>query len=116
MSRVPVHAVAGGPRSGKSALIARHAAAEPGSLGFVNARLADLPNLRLAPAGCPCCTARVAMQVALVKALRETRPTRVYVELPDAAHAATLARVLQEWPLSQYVSVAAAVSPAPAGP
>jgi hypothetical protein len=110
VSAVPVHAVVGAPGSGKSALIARHAAEHPDWLGFVNVCLQDLPNLVVAPAGCPCCTARVAMRVALTRLLRERRPARVYVEMPDAAHAAQLARVLTEWPLSQYVAPAPAIS------
>jgi hypothetical protein len=110
VSAVPIHAVVGAPGSGKSALIARHAAEDPDLLGFVNVRVQELPNLVVAPAGCPCCTARVAMRVALTRLLRERRPVRVYVELPDAAHAEQLARVLGEWPLSRYVAPAPAIS------
>jgi len=109
VSAVPVHAVVGPPGSGKSALLASLAEAHPDWLGFVNIRTKDLPNLVQAPAGCPCCSARVAMQVRLVGELRRRRPSRVYVELPDAVHAAQLARVLCSWPLSQYVEPAATV-------
>jgi len=109
VSAVPVHVVVGPPGSGKSALVASLAEAHPDWLGIVNVRTKDLPNLVAAPAGCPCCSARVAMQVRLVGELRRLRPARVYVELPDAGHAAQLARVLSTWPLSQYVEAAAAV-------
>ena len=100
---VPVHAVAGPPGSGKSARIAEFAETHPDWLGFVNHRVKELPNLVLAPAGCPCCTARVALQVALAKQLREQRPTRVYIEIPHHSHAPQLAAVLSQWPLSRYV-------------
>jgi hypothetical protein len=110
VSGIPVHAVIGARGTGKSALIARHAAAHPDWLGFVNVRLQDLPNLVVSPAGCPCCTARVAMRVALTRLLRERKPSRIYVEMGEFAHAPQLARVLGEWPLSQYVAPAPAVS------
>jgi len=100
---VPVHAVGGPPGSGKSTRIAEYADAHPEWLGFVNRRVKELPNLVLAPAGCPCCTARVALQVVLAKQLRDRRPIRVYIEIPDPAHARQLAVVLSQWPLSRYV-------------
>ena len=103
---VPVHAVGGAPGSGKSDLVARYAEAHPDWLGFVNRRVRDLPNLVLAPAGCPCCTGRVALQVALARQLRERRPARVHIEIPDPAHARQLAAVLSQWPLSRYVAPA----------
>jgi len=96
--------VTGRPGGGKSAWIAREVEAHPDWLGFVNARVKDLANLAIMPGGCPCCTARVAMQVALAKQLRERRPARIYIELPDSRHVADLARALREWPLSQYVA------------
>jgi hypothetical protein len=101
---IPVHAVSGAPRSGKSAHVARCAELEPESLGLVNVRVKDLPNLVLAPLGCPCCTARVALQVALARLVREHRPARIYIELPEPAHASALRAVLRQWPLSQYVA------------
>lgn len=104
-----MHAVVGRPGSGKSALVASLAEAHPDWLGFVNVRTKDLPNLVQAPAGCPCCSARVVMEVRLVGELRRKKPARVYIELPDPAHATQLARVLRTWPLSQYVEAAAAV-------
>jgi hypothetical protein len=106
---VSVHIVSGAPRSGKSAWIARHAEAHPDWLGFVNTRTKDLPNLLIAPLGCPCCTARVAMQVALARQLRKKRLARVYIELPDPRHAVELDRALREWPLSQYVAAGEAI-------
>ncbi len=104
MNRVPVHLVVGPPGSGKSALIARLLAQRPDWLGFVNRRPEDAPeSMRLTPRGCPCCTARVALQVALVRALRELRPQRALIEIEDADHATRVIRVLGELPFSQAV-------------
>ena len=104
MNRVPVHLVVGPPGSGKSALIARLLAQRPDWLGFVNRRPEDAPDsMRLTPRGCPCCTARVALQVALVRALRELRPQRALIEIENADHATRVIRVLGDLPFSQAV-------------
>jgi len=96
--------VTGAPRSGKSALVARLVAERPRWLGIANAIPAACPRgLRLAPAGCPCCTARLALELALVRALRELRPTRVLVELGDAGHRASLRRTLCAGALAPYL-------------
>lgn len=107
MSRVPLHVVLGAPRSGKSALIERLLGDRPGWLGMVNAErgAAQPAGLRRLPAGCPCCTGRIALQVELTRALRETRPSRVLIELPDAPHAEPLRRALAAWPLVQHLSL-----------
>ncbi len=96
--------MAGAPRSGKSALVARLVAERPGWLGIVNVLPAAGPRgLRLAPAGCPCCTARLALELVLVRALRELRPTRVLVELGNAGHQVLLRRTLCAGPLAPYL-------------
>ena len=71
---------------------------------------ADLPSgwVVLKTRGCPCCTARVEMQVALVRLIRERAPRGIVVELPDASHLPALQRALGEWPLSQSVELASA--------
>lgn len=97
--RIPVHVVTGAPGSGKSALIARLTRERADWLGLINAPpgiAAD--NLKRLSAGCPCCTGRVVLQVSLVRALRDTGARRALIELPDPAHAAALARLLQELP------------------
>ena len=68
---------------------------------------ADLPLgwVVLKTRGCPCCTARVEMQVALVRLIRERTPRGIVIELPDASHLPALQRALGEWPLSQSVEL-----------
>ena len=85
MSRVPVLLVAPGPRN----------AAPP---GWVTLR----------PAACPCCVGRVAMQVELVRVIREQQPSGVLIELPDPAHLPALRRALGEWPLAESVKLTGA--------
>ncbi|HEX9185049.1 MAG TPA: hypothetical protein VF876_17475 [Burkholderiales bacterium] len=70
----------------------------------------DLPTgwAVLKTRGCPCCTARVEMQVALVGLIRQQRPRGIVIELPDASHLAALQRVLGQWPLSQSVELVGA--------
>lgn len=60
----------------------------------------------LALAGCPCCTARVELQVALVRLLRAQRPAGVLLVVPDREHLPALARALRERPLADYVELA----------
>ena len=100
-TRVPVHAVTG--EAGRAAWIAARVAADPGSLGLVHSHEMRTAGLVSLPGGCPCCTARVALQVSLARLLRERRPSRIYVEIADAGHAARLGEVLRGWPLGQYV-------------
>lgn len=107
MGRIPVHVVSGAPGSGKTALIAGLCAERAGWLGLVNALPAGAgSNLKPLAPGCPCCTGRVVLQVSLVRALRETRATRVLVELPDPAHARTLEKLLGALPFSLSVAPA----------
>lgn len=70
---------------------------------------AELPAgwMRLSTRGCPCCTARVEMQVALARLVREQRPRGVVIELADASHLPALRRALAEWPLCESVELAA---------
>ncbi len=62
----------------------------------------------LALAGCPCCTARVELQVALVRLLRAQRPAGVLLVVPDRDHLPVLARALRERPLADYVELVGA--------
>jgi hypothetical protein len=105
--RIPVHIVTGPAASGKSTLIAKLCMARADWLGLVNVvpALAG-PNVRQLFAGCPCCAAKVVLQVSLARALRETRAVRAFVELPEAPHAAALEKLLGEPPLGDSVVAA----------
>lgn len=74
----------------------------------VQAPGAELPAgwARLKTRGCPCCTARVEMQVALARLIRAQRPRGVAIEIADASHLPALRRALREWPLSESVELA----------
>jgi hypothetical protein len=79
VNRIPVRVVAG-----------PHSAAPPGWVA-------------LRPTACPCCVGRVALQVELVRVIREQQPPGVVIEVPDPAHVPALRRALGEWPLSGKV-------------
>ncbi|HEX7249107.1 MAG TPA: hypothetical protein VF262_01850 [Burkholderiales bacterium] len=52
---------------------------------------------------------RVALQVELVRVIREQQPPGVVIEVADPAHVPALRRALGEWPLSEKVVLAGAV-------
>lgn len=106
MNGIVAHVVSGPPGSGKSALIGRLVAERDRWLGFISTRgpARTHPMLRSAPMGCPCCTARVAMQVELARALREMQPERILIEIPSVEHLAALENVLRAEPLGRYLS------------
>ena len=106
--RIPVHAVSEGA-AGRA--IAERVALEPDSLGLVRTRMRNLPNLVPLPPGCPCCTGRVALEVSLARLLRERRPRRLYIEVPDSLHRAQLVAVLAREPLSKYLVPAEGLRP-----
>lgn len=62
----------------------------------------------LRPTACPCCVGRVALQVELVRVIREQRPPGVVIEVADPAHVPALRQALGEWPLSEKVVLAGA--------
>jgi hypothetical protein len=71
---------------------------------------ADLPAgwVALRTRGCPCCTGRIEMQVALARLIRTKRPSGVVLVMPEASHLPALRRALSEWPLSESVELAGA--------
>jgi hypothetical protein len=104
--KILLHLVTGGPRSGKGELIGRLTGERDAWLGMVNAAPgAAHPRLKVLPAGCPCCTGRVAAQIALAQAIRERRPQRVLYELGDEHHRAGLERSLAQEPLGRYLEI-----------
>jgi hypothetical protein len=62
----------------------------------------------LRPTACPCCVGRVALQVELVRVIREQQPRGVVIELADPAHVPAMRRALGEWPLAEKVELAGA--------
>ena len=77
---------------------------------MVNGMPQDAPaNLRLLTTGCPCCTGRVALQVGLARALRDTRAVRALVEVTDPDHARRLEQALEQLPLSLSMQSAARI-------
>jgi hypothetical protein len=90
MSGTTVNFVTGATATARSLLVTRLLAARPGWRA-------------IAVSGCPCCIGRVATQITLVRVLREARPDRVLLEVPDEQHLPALRRALGEWPLSSEV-------------
>jgi G3E family GTPase len=107
VSGITAHLVSGPAGSGKTGLIVRLVTERGRWLGFINALDARHAHhmLRPAPFGCPCCTGRVAMQVELTRALRETRPRRVLIEVLSTEHLAEVQRALRGEPLGRYLSL-----------
>lgn len=61
--------------------------------------------VRGAPYGCPCCTGNLTMRVSLARAVRETRPDRILVELPWGAHLAKTLSLFGDPLLAESVSL-----------
>jgi len=57
----------------------------------------------LRPAGCPCCTGRVQLQVNLARLILARRPAGIVLEVADDAHRGGVERALREKPLSDYL-------------
>jgi len=69
---------------------------EFGEIGIDGATLSrDGLAVREIPGGCICCTAGVALQVALVRLLREVRPDRLLIEPTGLAHPASVIDALR---------------------
>ena len=96
--QIPVHVVTGPAAAEVRDLIRGFCQHRPDWIAFVNAQTAPTaPNLRPLPLGCPCCTGKLALQVALVRELRDPAVTRAFVEV-DPSHAASLERALAQPP------------------
>lgn len=61
--------------------------------------------VRGAPYGCPCCTGNLTMRISLARAVRETRPDRILVELPWGAHLAKTLSLFGDPLLAESVSL-----------
>ena len=99
--------VAGEPPGARCAVLVN----EFGEVGIDGAALArDALAVREIPGGCICCTAGVALQVALVRLLREVRPTRLIIEPTGLAHPATVIDALRRPGIRESVDVRATIT------
>lgn len=108
-SRVPVTLFAGRRGAGKSrtllALVDRKPADERWTL-IVEEIGNTMPEpgqlaargvaVRGSPYGCPCCSGNLTMRVSLARAVRETRPQRLLIELPWGTHLDKARSVFQD--------------------
>lgn len=84
---------------------------EFGEIGIDGALLADGEvAVHEIPGGCICCTSGVAMQVGLVRLLREVRPDRVLIEPTGLAHPASVLDLLRRPGLAEAVTVRATLT------
>jgi G3E family GTPase len=84
---------------------------EFGEIGIDGAALdRDGLAVREIPGGCICCTAGVALQVALVRLLREVRPTRLLIEPTGLAHPASVVDALRRPGIRESVARRATIT------
>lgn len=77
---------------------------DPGSLAKAGVAV------RGAPYGCPCCTGNLTMRVSLARAIRETQPDRILIELPWGAHLAKTLSLFGDPLLAESVTLSRLVA------
>lgn len=117
---VPTHLVTGLLGAGKTSAVRSLLAQRPpgarwavlvnefGSVGIDGALLASgAPEVvvREVAGGCICCSARVALRVALTRLLREVRPERLLIEPTGLGHPAGIFDVLAEPDLTRAIEL-----------
>jgi hypothetical protein len=118
VANVPTLVLVGPSGAGKTTLISRLLAARPHAETW--AVLAnDRGAVRIGPrdgvtvaeigGGCVCCTAQVALRVALTRLLREARPARLFVELDAASHTREALKTLRNPWLASVLAIEAVV-------
>jgi G3E family GTPase len=118
LANVPTLVLIGPSGAGKTTLISRLVAARPhGETWAVLAN--DRGAIRISPrngvavaevgGGCVCCTAQVALRVALTRLLREARPARLCVELDAASHVGAALKTLRNPWLAPIVAIEAVI-------
>jgi hypothetical protein len=98
LENIPTYVFHGGTRYDRAKAIARlvHTLPTDAVVGIFYAAIEAIPLeisgvtcrivSQMAPLGCACCTAQISFRVELVRFLRRERPTRLVIELGDAAH------------------------------
>jgi G3E family GTPase len=118
LANVPTLVVCVPAGAGKSVLIARLFAERPrnatwavlaGGRGPIPIEPGEGVAVAQLGGGCVCCTAQVALRVALTKLLREARPERLFVELDAASHLRAAVKALREPWLAPVLAIEAVV-------
>jgi len=118
LANVPTLVLIGPSGAGKSTLISRLVVARPHgeswavlTNGRATAPLAPCDGVAVAEVGggCVCCTAQVALRVAMTRLLREARPARLFIELDAASHVREALRMLRSPWLAPVVAIEAVI-------
>jgi energy-coupling factor transporter ATP-binding protein EcfA2 len=117
LANVPTLVLIGPSGAGKTTLISRLLAARPhgetwavltNGRGVVRIGAGDGVSVAEV-GGCVCCTAQVALRVALTRLLRETRPARLFVELDAASHTSQALKTLRNPWFAPIVAIEAVI-------
>ena len=118
LANVPTLVLIGPSGAGKTTLISRLLAARPhaetwavlaNDRGAVRIRPRDGVSVAEVGGGCVCCTAQVALRVALTRLLREARPAPLFVELDAASHTNEGLKTLRNPWLASILAIEAVV-------
>lgn len=119
---VPTTIVTGALGVGKTTAILKLIASQPadarwavlvnefGEVGIDGALLDGEVAVREIPGGCICCTAGVALQVALVRLLRDIQPSRLIIEPTGLAHPASVIDTLRRPGIRESVASRATIT------
>jgi G3E family GTPase len=118
LANVPTLVLIGPSGAGKTTLVSRLLAARPhaetwavlaNGRGAVRISPGDGVSVAEVGGGCVCCTAQVALRVALTRLLRDARPARLFVELDAASHTREALKTLRNPWFAPIVAIEAVV-------